>query len=159
MAIALDAGPFTGWERMDLFHLGVAGRAPFALVLLAIVPVGAGIVAGRFIARRSALPPSRIALRFGVLWGFSLALLSLLLRVRVLSSFSVGALDLGGGSAAVDPLVALVLGFVWGAPAAFIGARTVHDPGRWECPDCSMANTDEDRFCVSCGMPRPAVVV
>jgi hypothetical protein len=159
MAIALDAGPFTGWERMDVLHLGVAGRAPLALVLLAIVPVGAGIVAGRFIARRSALPPSRIALRFGVLWGFSIALLSLLLRVRVLSSFSVGALDLGGGSAAVDPLVALVLGFVWGTPAAFVGARSVHDPGRWECPDCSMANTDADRFCVSCGMPRPAVVV
>ncbi len=155
MAIALDAGPFTGWERMDLLHAGVAGSpAPKALWLLAIVPIVAGVVAGRFIGRRTALSASRVALRYAVLWGFSLALMSLLLRVRVLSSFSVGALDLGGGSAAIDPLVALVLGFVWGSPAAFIGARSVHDPGRWTCPECSMTNTESDRFCVSCGARR-----
>lgn len=160
MAIALDAGPFTGWERMDLLHAGVGGEsAPVALWLLALVPITAGIVAGRFIARRSALAPVHIALRFGALWAFTLALLSLLIRVRVLSSFSVGALDLGGGSAAIDPLVALVLGFGWGSVSSFIGAHTVHEPGRWTCPDCSMTNTDGDRFCVSCGMPRPVTVV
>jgi hypothetical protein len=159
MAIALDAGPFTGWERMDLLHAGVAGAsAPKALWLLAVVPVVAGVVAGRFIGRRTALPAFRAALRFGALWGFSLALMALLLRVRVLSSFSVGALDLGGGSAAIDPLVALVLGFAWGTAMAYVGARSVHDPGRWTCPDCAMANTDSDRFCVSCGTPRAASV-
>jgi hypothetical protein len=160
MAIALDAGPFTGWERMDLFHAGVAGSsAPEALWLLVIVPIVAGVVAGRFIGRRTALPAARVAVRFGSLWGLSLALMALLLRVRVLSSFSVGALDLGGGSAAIDPLVALVLGFVWGTPTAFIGARSVHDPGRWTCPECAMANTESDRFCVSCGTPRAAAIV
>jgi hypothetical protein len=160
MVIALDAGPFTGWERLDLFHAGVAGGpAPAGLLAIAIVPVIAGVVAGRFIARRSALSPVHVALRFGVLWGFSLALLSLLLRVRVLSSFSVGALDLGGGSAAIDPLVALVFGFAWGAPSAFVGALTGRGTPMWRCPDCDMANTDTDRFCVSCGSPRATASV
>jgi hypothetical protein len=160
MAIALDAGPFTGWERMDLFHAGVAGGpAPVALWALAIVPVVAGVVGGRFIARRSTLRPVHVALRFGVLWGFSLGLMSLLLRVRVLSSFSVGALDLGGGSAAIDPLVALLLGFAWGAPAAFVGALAAGDVTMWRCPECSMANTEDDRFCVSCGAVRAAATV
>jgi len=96
--------------------------------------------------------------RYGALWALTIALLALLLRVRVLSAFSVGSLDLGGGSAAVDPLIALVLGFVWGAPSAWIGARraAAHDPGEpmWTCPTCDMQNTQSDRFCVSCGARR-----
>jgi hypothetical protein len=159
MAIALDAGPFTGWERMDFLHVGVAGTAaPAALWLLALVPVAAGVVAGRFVRRRSSLPPPAIAVRFGALWGLTLALLTLLLRVRVLSSFSVGSLDLGGGSAAFDPLIALALGFVWGTVSAFLGAqltRPAHAGEEiWTCPSCGISNTDDDRFCVSCGAGR-----
>lgn len=176
MVVALDAGPFTGWERMDLLHFGAAGSgAPPALVAAAIVPLAAGVVAGRFCARRTSLSPLRIGLRFAALWGLTQAVLALLLRVRVLSSFSVGALDLGGGSAAVDPLVALVVGAAWGAAAGTLGAVTARpaglrrlrsslaslaspgarDESLWTCPGCRMPNTDDDRFCVSCGRVRP----
>jgi hypothetical protein len=175
MVVALDAGPFTGWERMDLLHFG-AGSSPKVLVLGALVPVAAGVVAGRFCRRRSSLSGAGIALRFGALWGLTLALLALLLRVRVLSSFSVGSVDLGGGGAAVDPLVALVLGFVWGTATAYIGALTTRagrsvesirgalsslarsdpSPSTWSCPACGMPNATEDRFCVSCAAVNPS---
>ena len=164
MAVAHDAGPFTGWERVDLLNVGASGDAapPIAWLALAI-PLVAGIVAGRFARRRSSYPAIQIALRFGTLWGLSLAVLALLLRVRVLSSFSVGGLDLGGGSAAFDPLVALGAGFVFGTIAALVGARSVRMPAlvpaggpsaTWTCPNCGITNTDDDRFCVSCGGTR-----
>ncbi len=166
MSVALDAGPFTGWERIDFLHFGAAGgAAPKVMWLLAVIPIAAGIVGGRFARRRSDLSPIAVALRYGVLWGLSLAVLAMLLRVRVLSSFSVGALDLGGGSAAFDPLVALGLGTLWGSAAAFIGAWTVSRVARareatvvpsatWSCGNCGITNAAADRFCVSCGATR-----
>lgn len=126
VGVALDAGPFTGWERIDLVHVGVGGgAAPWAMWFGLAIPLAAGIVAGRHIARHSTLPPLRAALRTGVLWGLTLAALSLLLRVRVLSSFSVGDVRLGGGGAAIDPLVSLALGFAWGTAATWLGVLTV----------------------------------
>ncbi|MEX0874487.1 MAG: hypothetical protein WD646_12400 [Actinomycetota bacterium] len=169
MNVALDAGPLTGWERMDLLHFGVGGDAPVLLPLVALIPIAAGVVAGRFIRSRTEISNAAIALRFGMLWGLTLALLSLLLRVHVLSSFSVGALDLGGGGAAFDPLIALVLGAVWGTATSYVGARfiparaitktadvsgTEDDSSLWACTRCQMPNTSEDEFCVSCGLPR-----
>ncbi len=176
MGIALDAGPFTGWERMDLLNFGVAGTgAPKPLLAAVIVPIAAGIVAGRFCRRRSLLSDAGIALRFGALWGLTLAVFSLLLRVRVLSSFSVGAVDLGGGSVAFDPLIALVVGAAWGSVSSYVGARWArettgtegiraallslatgsgHPNGTWACPRCEITNAPEDRYCVSCGTQR-----
>jgi hypothetical protein len=156
MAVSLDAGPFTGWERMDLLNVGASGDAAPPYVWLALaIPLAAGVVAGRFARRRSSLPGAGIAVRYGVLWGLSLAVLALLLRVRVLSSFSVGGLDLGGGGAAFDPLVALVCGAAVGTIAAFIGTRTVatrtSSDETWSCPACGIVNARSDRFCVSCG--------
>jgi hypothetical protein len=164
MAVALDAGPFTGWERVDLLNVGASGDAAPPVVWLALlIPLAAGLVAGRFARRRSSYPVAQIALRFGALWGLTLAVFSLLLRVRVLSSFSVGGLDLGGGSAAFDPLVALGAGFVFGTLAAFIGASSVRVPAlvtvgapadAWTCANCGITNTTDDKFCVSCGGTR-----
>jgi hypothetical protein len=154
LAVALDAGPFNGWERADLLNVGATGEtAPIYLWVLVLVPLVSAYIAGRFIARRSALSPRDVALRYGALWGLTLALLALLLRVRVLSSFSVGSLDLGGGSAAFDPLVAMLLGAVWGGVGSFLGART-GEVAHWTCPSCGITNADDDRFCVSCGAVR-----
>ena len=123
VAVALDAGPFSGWERVDLLHYGVAAApAPWVWWLGSLVPLVAGVVAGRYAARRSSLSPAAIGLRFGALWGLTLAVLSLLLRVRALSSFSLGDLRLGGGSAVIDPLASLVLGAVWGSVTGTLGA-------------------------------------
>lgn len=174
MDVALDAGPFTGWERMDLLHFGVSGSAsPKVLLLAVVVPILGGIVAGRFCRRRSELSAAAIAVRIGGLWGLTLAVLAMLLRVRVLSTFSVGAVDLGGGSAAFDPLVALVVGAMWGTATSFVGARVpaavrsralagvrsslgslAAETQMWSCLRCRMPNTSDDRFCVSCGSPR-----
>jgi hypothetical protein len=152
MAVSLDAGPFTGWERMDLLSVGTAGEAaPPYMWLVALLPVAAGIVAGRFARRRAAMPYAGIALRYGALWGLSLAVLALLLRVRVLSSFSVGSLDLGGGGAAFDPLVALAFGLIIGTVSAYIGARSVRAGSVWTCAACGITNSGSDRYCVSCG--------
>lgn len=171
MDVALDAGPFTGWERMDLLRFGVNGSSsPKVLLVGVVVPIVAGIVAGRFCRRRSELSSGAIAVRVGALWGLTLAVLAMLVRVRVLSSFSVGAVDLGGGSAAFDPLVAMIVGAMWGAATSFVGARvpvTVRaralagvrtslgalaaDTQVWSCSRCRMPNTTDDRFCVSCG--------
>jgi hypothetical protein len=165
MHVALDAGPLTGWERMDLLNFSTGGGAPLALLLGALIPLAAGVIAGRFCRRRSDLSTPSIALRFGALWGLTLALLALLLRVRILSSFSVGSLDLGGGGAAFDPLLSLVLGFVWGTATSYVGARTTRGPGSgtsgvaattWECAECGITNTSDDVFCVSCGTARTA---
>ncbi len=174
MSIALDAGPFTGWERMDLLHFGVSGSAsPKVLLIGVLVPIVSGVVAGRFCRRRSDLSAGAIAVRIGALWGLSLAVLAMLVRVRALSSFSVGAIDLGGGSAAFDPLVALVVGFAWGSVTSFVGAHVptvmraralagvrsslgslAGESEMWSCPRCRMPNTTDDRFCVSCGATR-----
>ena len=160
LSIALDAGPFTGWQRMDLLHVGASGKLNIAMLFGAFVPILAGVVAGRFIRRRSDLQPVAIAWRFGALWGLTLAAFSMLLRVRVLSSLSVGELNLGGGSAAFDPLIALGLGVAWGTATSFVGARftrvTPSTVGsRWVCDTCNMANAERDGFCVSCGAKRP----
>lgn len=174
MHVALDAGPFTGWERVDLLHFGAAGAtSPKVLVLAVIVPIAAGVVAGRFCRRRTDLDARAIALRFGALWGLTLAVLALLVRVRILSSLEVGAVDLGGGSAAFDPLASLVIGAVWGAVTSFAGARAPNvvrvramagvraslgslaaAQPTWSCERCRMPNTFDDRFCVSCGAGR-----
>ncbi len=156
MAVALDAGPFTGWERMDFLNVGPAGDAAPPFVWLSLVlPLAAGLVAGRFARRRSTFSGPGIAVRFGVLWGLTLAVLALLLRVRVLSSFSIGGLDLGGGGASFDPLVALVLGFAVGTIAAYTGVRTIRAAAAagetWTCPTCGIVNARSDVFCVSCG--------
>lgn len=160
MSIALDAGPFTGWERLDFFNVGAAGTAMPATWVALVVPLAAGIVAGRFARRRTAYSDAGVALRLGVLWGLSLAVLAMLLRVRVLSSFSVGGLDLGGGSAAFDPLIALATGVATGTVAAFVGTRagaraaTVAADESWTCASCGIANVNDDRFCISCGAER-----
>ena len=174
MDVALDAGPFTGWERMDLLHFGVSGSAsPKVLLVGVVVPIVAGVVAGRFCRRRSQITSGAIAIRIGALWGLTLAVLAMLVRVRVLSSFSVGAVDLGGGSAAFDPLVALVVGALWGTATSFVGARApaavraralagvrsslgslAAETQMWSCARCRMPNTSDDRFCVSCGAAR-----
>ncbi len=165
MHMALDAGPLTGWERMDLLNFSTGGGAPLPLLLGALIPLAAGVIAGRFCRRRSVLSSPSIALRFGALWGLTLALLALLLRVRVLSSFSVGSLDLGGGGAAFDPLIALTLGFIWGCATSYLGARTIRVPISgptedaaltWECAECGITNASDDVFCVSCGTARTA---
>ena len=152
MSVALDAGPFTGWERMNFLSVGTSGDAapPFVWLLL-LIPIAAGVVAGRFARRRAAMSGVGIALRYGALWGLTLAVLALLLRVRVLSSFSVGGLDLGGGGAAFDPLVALAFGLVLGTLSAYAGTRTVRIVGMWVCPVCGISNSRSDRYCVSCG--------
>ena len=157
MAVALDAGPFTGWERVDFLNVGTSGgAAPPFVWIVALLPLAAGIVAGRFIRSRSSLTTIAIALRFGALWGLSMAVLALLLRVRVLSSFSVGSLDLGGGGAAFDPLMALVLGAIWGTAGAAFGARISlsSSAATWTCAECGIGNAEQDRFCVSCGAAR-----
>lgn len=157
MAVALDAGPFTGWERVDFLNIGVnGGAAPPFVWIVALLPIAVGMTAGRFIRLRSSLTTGAIALRFGALWGLSMAVLALLLRVRVLSSFSVGSLDLGGGGAAFDPLMALVLGAIWGTAGAALGARIAPPAtaATWICARCGIANAEADRFCVSCGAPR-----
>ncbi len=175
LSVALDAGPFTGWERADLLHVGVGGHAaPAAAWLAVVIPITAGVVAGRFCRRRLDLRAEQIAVRFGGLWGLTLAALALLLRVRVLSTFSVGSLDLGGGGVGFDPLFALVVGFLWGTVTSYVGARfaRVHPDVHhlreslatvaseppleaWTCPKCEMPNADTDRFCISCGTLKP----
>ncbi len=128
MDVALDAGPFTGWERMDLLHVGAAGEAAHpALWLLVAVPLAAGVIAGRGM-RRSGVGIAPAAAGFGALWGLTMAVLAMLLRVRVLSSFSVGDLALGGGTAVFDPLASLVLGMLWGGVAAGAGAAMAGGP-------------------------------
>lgn len=176
MAIALDAGPFTGWERMNFLNFGVSGSgAPRALLLGVVIPIVSGVVAGRFCRRRTELSTSRIAVRLALLWGLTLAVLALLLRVRVLSSFSVGELQLGGGSAAFDPLAALLLGFALALVTSYFGALTLPRtteiesvraelsslasgvqgaPATWDCSHCGFPNATEDAFCVSCGSRR-----
>jgi hypothetical protein len=156
MAVALDAGPFTGWERMDFLNVGASGDAAPPFVWLALlIPIAAGVVAGRFARRRARSPNLGIAVRYGLLWGLTLAVFALLLRVSVLSSFSVGGLDLGGGGAAFDPLVALATGAVLGTIAAYLGTRSVSAqeavPATWVCQGCGITNATQDRFCVSCG--------
>lgn len=121
--VALDAGPFAGWSRVALFHVGPgAGAAPAAAWAVLLLPAVVGVWAGRSLSRRTSLRPLDIGWRFGGLWGLTLAVLALLLRVRVLSSFSLGGIELGGGHATVDPLMAALAGAGWGAVSALAGA-------------------------------------
>jgi hypothetical protein len=163
MRAALDAGPIAGWASAGLFDFGVGGGpAPVYAWAVLVCPVAAGVVAGRFVRRRRAMPVVRIAAGFAVLWGLTLAVLALLVRVRVLSSFSVGDAQLGGGGAAFDPLLALGAGGGWGFLMSYVGARTTSGPEledaqeAWGCDACGYHNDPHDRFCVSCGrgMPR-----
>jgi hypothetical protein len=120
MQIALDAGPLAEWTQIGYLTRGERALSP-ARWLFVLVPLLGGIAAGRVMRKRVAGADAfRVAALFGVLWGIVLTMLTLLLRVRVLSNFSVTSLE-SGGSVAIDPLITLVLSSVWGGITAYIG--------------------------------------
>jgi hypothetical protein len=120
MQIALDAGPLAEWTQIGYLTQGERTLSP-ARWLFVLVPLLGGIAAGRVMRKRvSSADAFRVAALFGVLWGIALTVLTLLLRVRVLSNFSLTSLE-SAGSVAIDPLITLLLSSVWGGITAYIG--------------------------------------
>jgi hypothetical protein len=167
--IALDAGPLSGFTRLGYMPEG-STLSP-ARWLFVLVPVLACIVAGRAMRRRlGGVGAGAAALGFGAVWGLALAALAVLLRVRVLSNFSVGSLEAGGG-ASIQPLLALGLGFVLGTVLSYIGmvsgggasgpadvathapAGALPESGAAKCGNCGRPLPPGDRFCSACGTP------
>ncbi len=170
MQVALDAGPLSGFTRVGYVPQG-SSSLPTTRWLFVLVPIAAGVAAGRMIKRRLGdRSDVSAAAAFGVVWGVALGVLAFLLRVRVLSSFSVGSLAAGGG-ASINPVVALVFGTVLGSVTSYVGMvtakATTHpltppletiasvtpaapaEPRA--CPSCGKAVPENDRFCGSCG--------
>ncbi len=128
MLVSIDAGPLSGWRRIDYLH-GTADGDPAVLGwLFLLVPLAAGLVAGRALGRRmpgpGAWPPFAPAAAFGALWGATLCALAILLRVRMASSFGIGRVA-PAGEVAIDPFAALLAGIVWGTAVAYLGMLTV----------------------------------
>lgn len=177
MNVALDAGPLSGFTRLGYVPQG-SSSLPSSRWLFLLVPVVAGVAAGRVIKRRLGVGSNvTAAAAFGLVWGAALAVLALLLRVRVLSSFSLGSLAAGGGTS-INPFVTFVFGTVWGGVTSFVGMATTSapeqpltpaletiaavakeepieasSPGQRMCPGCGQLVPEDDRFCGSCGRP------
>ena len=174
MGVALDAGPLSGFTRLGYLPEG-SSSLPNSRWVFLLVPIVAGVAAGRVIKRRLGVASNvSAAAAFGLVWGAALAILAFLLRVRVLSSFSLGSLAAGGG-ASINPLVTFVFGTVWGGVMSFIGMATTSTPeqpltpaletiaavtpeepvqpsvSQRMCPGCGQLVPEDDRFCGSCG--------
>jgi hypothetical protein len=174
MSVSLDAGPLAQWTRLGYTPEGAS--LPPTRWLFLLVPLLGGFFAGRAMRGRSNSVASA-AVAFGVAWGAAMAVLAAMLRVEVLSSFSLGSLDAGGG-ASVPPLLALLLGFVWGsvmsavgmlvgtsatvpavpvapvasvAPISPVAPAAPVAPVVPACASCGSVLTPGDRFCAACG--------
>jgi hypothetical protein len=107
----------------------------------------------------------RAAVAFGVLWGVVLAVLALMLRVRILSSFDIAAIQAGGG-ATINAVLAFVLGTVIAGVLCYIGLVTGREapsppaavvPRRPRmCEACGSEVPSDDSFCGVCGRPVAA---
>ncbi len=109
MNIDLGAGPLSGFTQIGYMPEGAELSA--ARWLFILVPILAGIAAGRAMRKRvDGKNFGTSAAAFGLMWGIALAALAVLLRVKVLSNFDIGALEAGGGLS-INPLAALAFGF------------------------------------------------
>jgi hypothetical protein len=88
-----------------------------------------------------------------VLWGIALTALAFMLRVRMLSSFEIGALGAGGG-AAINVVVTFAAGTVAGTALSYVGLVA----GRDREPDAPVvaAAADRPRTCEACGSAVPS---
>jgi hypothetical protein len=160
MRVALDAGPLSDFTRLGYFPSGrELSPARFVFVL---VPVLATIAAGRVIAKRTRDPVA--CLVFGAAWGIALGAIAAMLRVEILSDFSIGSLA-AGGRASISPAAAAAAAFAIGTVGSLVGMRTerrvVDDPvphvaapttgESGSCPTCGGAVPVGDSFCGACG--------
>jgi hypothetical protein len=151
MRAAFAAGPLSGFTTLGYATSGEASLSPVRYIFV-LVPLLSLVVAGR--AMRKHVPRAdamRAAAAFGAVWGILLALLAVMLRVRVLSTFEISALRAGGGTA-VNAIVAFVLGSVIAAVLAYIGQITA---SRREPAQATPAATDRPRTCEACGSEVP----
>jgi len=167
MTLSFDAGPFAEWSRLGYVSEGARSLPAMRWVFL-LVPTFAGLAAGR-VMRSRGVGVAAASTGFGAAWGIALAAVAVLLRVEVLSSFSIGSLAAGGG-ADIDPVIALLSGFVWGSVTSAIGyiafgepQPSTPTPGFPEpaapvqpvparvCPSCGATVPAGDRFCAACG--------
>ena len=119
MNIDLDAGPLSGFTRIGYMPEGAELSA--ARWLFILVPILAGVAAGRAMRRRVERKNfGTSAAAFGLAWGIGLVALAVLLRVNVLSNFDIGALEAGGGLS-INPLVALAFGFGAATILSYLG--------------------------------------
>lgn len=170
MSVALDAGPLSGFTRIGYLPEG-EGTLPVSRWLFVVVPIAAGVAAGRVLKRHLGdRSDVNAAAMFGVVWGLVLAALAFLVRVRVLSSFSIGSLA-AGGAASINPFVAFVFGAVVAGVSSYIGMATIRggpehgmtpaleaiaatsaqDAATQSCHGCGATVPPTDRFCGSCG--------
>jgi hypothetical protein len=167
MDVAFSAGPLARFTSIGYVPAG-AELSPARWVFV-VVPILTGLYAGRAMRKHIARSDAgRAAVCFGVLWGVVLAVLALLLRVRVLSSFDIAAIQAGGG-ATINAVVAFVLGTVIAGVLSYVGLVTgraepaaqpaaVAVPQRPRtCDACGSAVPAGDSFCGVCGRPVAAV--
>lgn len=164
MAMSFAAGPFARFSQIGYATTGDATISPARFVFV-IVPVLSLIAAGR--AMRKHVPRSdalRAAAAFGVVWGVVLAAVALMLRVKIVTTFDIAALDAGGG-ATINAAFAFVAGTVLGGVLSYIGLVTGRDyfiPPAPAAPDgvraracdaCGSEIPAGDSFCGVCGRP------
>jgi hypothetical protein len=162
MVLNFDAGPLREWARLGYVPAG-AGSLPAVRWLFVLVPIIAGIAAGRRM-RSDTSDVVRASAVFGVAWGILLAALAVMLRVEILSTFAITELA-PGGFARINPFVALVMGAVVGGTMCAIGmltptrdARSVTEiaPEIWAPVQPTEPPAPAPRACASCGAPIPA---
>lgn len=157
LAVSLGAGSLSRFSTIG--YLAGGESLPTTRWLFVIVPLAAGVFAGRRLRARlggRAVPACAL---FGLLWGGVLAVLALLLRVEVLSSFTIGSLRAGGG-VEINPVWAFVAGAVLATLLSLGGAALpgrepaevpAAPPSGIRCPACGEVVPAGDRFCGSCG--------
>lgn len=153
MTLSFDAGPFAGWSSLSYGTTDLT----WARWLFVVVPVVAGVAAGRAMRRRTSSMGASFL--FGGVWGLCFGVLALLLRVEVASSFSLASIAPGGG-ARITPVLALAAGLVLGTGTSAIGMLSLRrtpqtsqltGTGTMACPSCGATIPPGDRFCSSCG--------
>jgi hypothetical protein len=168
MDVAFSAGPLARFTSIGYVPAG-AELSPARWVFV-LVPVLTALAAGRAMRKHvDRSDAARAAAVFGVLWGIALAVLALLLRVRILSSFDIAAIEAGGG-ATINAILAFVLGTVIAGVLAYVGLVTARDesratqapapviPQRFRtCEACGSEVPVGDSFCGVCGRPVATV--
>jgi hypothetical protein len=172
LAVAFTAGPLAGWSRIGYVPAGQTSLSPARFVFV-LVPLLSCLYAGRAMKRHVRRSDAgRAAVTFGLLWGAALAVLALVLRVRVLSSFDIASLEAGGG-ASINALFAFVSGTVIATVLSYAGmvsgpeffgpqdatARAGATPPALSaprpvvCEACGSQVPSGDAFCGACGRP------
>ena len=164
MHAAFNAGPLAKFSSIG-YMTSALGPQRWLMVL---VPIAAGMAAGRAMRKRAPdADMTTLALGFGAAWGVALTVVAIMLRVKMVTLFSIGSGD-AGGTATISPLIVLATGFGWGTALSYLGMSTVTVderlttveavvPEQLEAADCTHCGAPipfGDKFCGSCGAPR-----